>query len=374
MPALSVLIKPASGLCNMRCRYCFYADVAEHREVRSYGIMNSETTEALISRAFEFASGSVAFAFQGGEPTLAGEDYYRFFIDTVNRKNPGISVSYAMQTNGYNLTDGMCEILRDNRFLVGVSLDGTAAVHDLARIDAGGEGTFKKVSSGIAKLKEYGIDFNILTVVTENAARNGAQIYRYFRSRGYRNIQFIRHIEGFGEADEKTEFSLSPERYGSFLKTVFDLYYDDIIAGKYISVRDFDNYVMLAAGMRAECCGMNGVCPCNLVVEADGSTYPCDFYVLDEWKTGNVRDSSLKEIFDSERARLFRERSFSVDEKCRKCRYYRLCMGGCARSREPYGENGLKLNRYCESYKSFFDYAYPKIIKLASMAREGRIK
>ena len=375
MPPLSVLIKPASGLCNMRCRYCFYADVTEHRQIASYGIMNEETTDALLRRAFEFASGSAAFAFQGGEPTLAGADYYRHFLSAAERFNEKrIPVRYAMQTNGYDLSDELLAILREYRFLVGVSLDGTGAIHDAARVDASGEGTFRRVTKNIARLRDAGIEYNILTVVTNRTAKEIATVYNFLRSRGYRYVQFIRHVDGFGDAEEPSVWSLTPERYLNFLKTAFGYYYDDILAGKYMSVREFDNYVMLAAGRPAECCGMNGVCPANLVIEADGGAYPCDFYVLDEWKLGNVRDTGIRELLESDTAKRFRARSHKIDEKCRACRWFRLCFGGCARYREPAGEDGLRLNKYCESMQAFFEWSAPKLMTLARMAGEGRIR
>lgn len=375
MPPLSVLIKPASGLCNMRCRYCFYADVTEHRQIASYGIMNEETTDALLRRAFEFASGSAAFAFQGGEPTLAGADYYRHFLSAAERFNEKrIPVRYAMQTNGYDLSDELLAILREYRFLVGVSLDGTGAIHDAARVDASGEGTFRRVTKNIARLRDAGIEYNILTVVTNRTAKEIATVYNFLRSRGYRYVQFIRHVDGFGDAEEPSVWSLTPERYLNFLKTAFGYYYDDILAGKYMSVREFDNFVMLAAGRQAECCGMNGVCPANLVIEADGGAYPCDFYVLDEWKLGNVRETGIRELLESDTAKRFRARSHKIDEKCRACRWFRLCYGGCARYREPAGEDGLRLNKFCESYRAFFEWAGPKLMTLARMAQEGRIR
>ncbi|MBR4205979.1 MAG: SPASM domain-containing protein [Clostridia bacterium] len=375
MRPLSLLIKPASGLCNMRCRYCFYADVAEHRETASYGIMTEDCAEDMIRRAFEYASGPVTFAFQGGEPTLAGIGYYRAFVDAVDRLNEKkLPVSYAMQTNGYELSDELCALLRDRRFLVGVSLDGQAAVHDAARIDAAGEGTFKRVNRSIAKLREYGIEFNILAVVTNAAAKNISSIYAYLRSRGYPCVQFIKHVDGFGDADDPSVWSLTPERYTNFLKTAFGYYYDDILAERYMSVREFDNFIMLAVGRDAECCGMNGVCPANLVIEADGGAYPCDFYVLDEWRMGNIRENSVEELLCSDAAARFRKRSFKIDEKCRTCRYFALCRGGCARHREPDGPDGLALNKYCESYREFFRWAEPKIAKLADMARKGQIR
>ncbi len=369
MPSLSILIKPASGLCNMRCKYCFYADVSEHREIESYGIMQPDVTEALVRRAFEFADGNVTFAFQGGEPTIAGEEYYRNFLSLVKRYNVrGIPVSYAMQTNGYSLSDGLCEILRDNRFLMGVSLDGTGAIHDGTRVDVHGDGTFKRVSQSIAKLERYGIEYNILSVVTDSNAKNIGKIYNYFRSKGYRYVQFIKHVDGFGDADGESVYSLSPKRYASFLKTAFGYYYDDFKSGKYMSVREFDNFVMLAQGRPAECCGMNGQCPANLVIEADGGAYPCDFYVLDEWKCGNIVDNSVEEIFKSENARRFRARSYKVNDKCKKCRYFALCRGGCARYRRV-GEDGeLGEMKYCESYLEFFDSCAGKIAELARLA------
>lgn len=371
---LSILIKPASGLCNMQCRYCFYCDVAENREIRLYGIMTDSTTDALVRRSFEYADAPVSFAFQGGEPTLAGEDYFRSFIEKVGFYNKSaLPVSYSIQTNGYNLSDEMCGIFAEHKFLVGLSLDGTSALHDSARVSRSGEGTFERVNESVKKLKKYNIDFNILTVLTENNAKNISKIYNYFRSRNFRFIQFIKHIDGFGCEAQKSVYSLTQKRLSSFLNTAFGYYYEDIIAGKYISVREFDNFVRLAMGQAAECCGMNGSCPPNLVIEADGGVYPCDFYVLDEYSLGSIIDTPIKELLDSEKSHEFRRRSVKVDEKCKKCRFFRLCRGGCARYREPYGDDGLSLNKYCESYMTFFERNADKIIHLAKLARDGRI-
>ena len=302
-------------------------------------------------------------------------EYYRNFVSLVNRYNvKKLPVSWAMQTNGYHVSDELCGILRDNHFLMGVSLDGTGSLHDSVRPDASGEGTFRRVNETIAKFQRYGIDYNILTVITNVAAKNISQIYNYFRSKRYGYVQFIKHVDGFGDTEENSVYSLSPKRYASFLKTAFGYYYDDIMAGKYMSVREFDNFVMLAAGRDAECCGMNGMCPANLVIEADGGAYPCDFYVLDEWRMGNVIDTPLIDLFESDTAKEFRRRSRQIPEKCRSCRYFRLCRGGCARYREPMTESGLGMNKYCESYLEFFEYAAPKLMKLAQLAYQGGIR
>ncbi len=358
----------------MRCRYCFYADVADHREIRSYGIMSRDTSEALVRRAFEFADGTVTFAFQGGEPTLAGVEFYCDFISFVDKYNEKkITVSYAMQTNAFELSDELLCVLRDNHFLLGVSLDGTSVLHDMNRIDASGDGTFKRVSENIKRLDEYGIEYNILTVLTDNNAKNISKIYQYLRSKNYKYLQFIKHVDGFGDADGESVYSLTPKRYATFLKTAFGYYYDDFKSGNYISVREFDNFVMLAQGKPAECCGMNGACPANLVVEADGGAYPCDFYVLDEWKCGNIVENSIHELMNSENARKFRERSYSIDEKCRKCKYYVLCRGGCARYRQIDEYGNLMKQKYCESYINFFDSCADKIVELSRIASQRNI-
>ena len=165
MPPISVLIKPASSLCNMRCKYCFYADITDNREVKSYGIMSEETLENLIKKAFEYASGSATFAFQGGEPTLAGLDFYRKLLQLEQKYNvKKIPVQNAIQTNGYVIDEEWAKFLAENKFLVGLSLDGTRDIHDSLRVDAAGKGTFSRVEKTAKLFKKHGVEFNILCV------------------------------------------------------------------------------------------------------------------------------------------------------------------------------------------------------------------
>lgn len=371
MPPISVLIKPASGLCNMRCRYCFYSDEISRREVQSYGIMSPETSEALVRRIFEYATSDVSIAFQGGEPTLAGAQYFEHFTELVDRYNTnGLRVSYSIQTNGYEVSDELCAILKKHKFLAGVSLDGSSAVHDSLRRDAADDGTFKRVNGTIKKFTEYGIDFNILTVVTAAVCKNISKIYPYFKSRNFKFLQFIKYINGLGECGES--FAPTEQQYTQFLCTAFGYYYDDFMEGRYISVREFDNFVMLAAGRDAECCGMNGACSRNLVIEADGSAYPCDFYVLDEWRLGNVHDTSIAELYETENAMRFIGRSRNVSDECRQCRFFLLCRGGCIRYRESAGTNALGEFSYCKSYYEFFDRNALRILDLSKYAKARR--
>ncbi len=182
---LHLLIKPASGNCNMRCAYCFYADEAANRETPSFGVMDRETARILIEKSMDYAKKQCIFTFQGGEPTLAGLDYFKYFTETVRKSNKrNIPVSYNIQTNGYHLQEDWFPFLKENKFLAGVSLDGDAACHDYLRRDAKGKGTLEQVMKTIALFKKYGIDFNVLTVVTGYSAGHARQILQFFQKAG----------------------------------------------------------------------------------------------------------------------------------------------------------------------------------------------
>lgn len=368
------MIKPVSGLCNMRCRYCFYCDVIKNRTDDVLKMMSDETLEVVLRRAFEYDADALTFAFQGGEPTLAGVEYYEKFTALADKYNVnGIPIEYAIQTNGLELDDAMLELFKKRRFLVGISLDGPSQLHDSLRIDAGGNGTFSRVSKSIGRLKAAGVDFNILCVAENYVAKNAASVYRYFRSKGYRFIQFIPYISAFGT--ERDEYAPTAERYAAFLKTAFDLYYEDYLRGNFTSVRQFDNYVLLAAGQCAECCGMNGGCAISPIVESDGSVYPCDFYVVDRWRLGNLHEHSFSALMHSSRAAEFIKLSEKLPEECAKCSFYGLCRGGCRRFRDTDIENspdgGFKKNLWCEAYKTFFEYAAPKIFRMAEEYKQS---
>ena len=194
MPEITMLIKPASSLCNLRCKYCFYHEEARQREIPSYGIMSLETAEKLIIRAFEEASGRVGFAFQGGEPTLAGLDFFESFVELVNKHNvKKLPVSYSIQTNGILTAEKpeYAEFFARHKFLVGLSADGTKELHDLNRIYPDGSGTYSTVLKASRVLTKAGADYNILTVINSRTARHGTAIYNAYRKNGWDYMQFI---------------------------------------------------------------------------------------------------------------------------------------------------------------------------------------
>ncbi len=368
MPPLSVLIKPASSSCNLRCKYCFYYDIAEKRDVKNFGIMTADTLKTIVKKLLSEATGSCSFAFQGGEPTLAGLDFYKQLIRFQKEYNlNGCKINNAIQTNGIVIDDDWAQFLAENDFLVGISLDGPPEIHNHNRIDEGDDGTSNRVMKTIRLFDKYKVKYNILYVVTALSAKHPEKIYRYFKKQGYEYWQFIPCLDPYGDERGNSAFSLTPELYADFLKTTFDLWYQDIIGGNIISIRYFDNLVRMAAGMRPEACGMSGVCQCQFVIEADGGVYPCDFYVFDDYKMGNILDNSFKELFERDVTRDFIKKSCYVDPECKQCRWFGLCRGGCRRDRDYNGDQVLQKNYYCEALKSFFEYSASRLMHLSRM-------
>lgn len=367
MPPITLLIKPASSLCNLRCRYCFYHDVASHRETASFGVMREELLETLVRKALEQADGQCMFGFQGGEPTLAGLDFYRRLVQLQKQYNTrGIRIINTIQTNGMLIDDEWAEFLAGHEFLVGLSLDGTREVHDHFRVDENGTGTYDRVVAAAKRLEKHHAEFNILCVVNNYVARYAKQVYQNLKKQGFRYIQFIPCLDPFGEETQKgQEYSLSLERFTVFLKSTFDLYYQDFEKGDPVSIRTFDNYVTMIAGYPPESCGMAGVCSCYFVVEGDGSVYPCDFYVLDRYRLGHVEQDNFPDMMHTEAAKKFVAESDYIDEACKACRWLSICRGGCRRHREPFIDGHPRKNIYCQAYQAFFEYAYPRMERMA---------
>ena len=371
MPPLSLLIKPASGLCNMRCKYCFYTDEAANRSTPNMGIMTLDTMHTLVDKAMDYADGSCAFVFQGGEPSLAGIEFFRAFSDRVNRHpNPKhLQVSYCFQTNGYAIDEQWCQWFAENKVLVGISLDGPKEIHDRYRVDTAGKGTFNKVMQTIQLLEKHKVDFNILTVVSAANARRGTQVYEFFKKHDFRWQQYIECLDPIGEVQGSHEYSLTPERYEAFLKSRFDAWYRDMISDRYVFDRYFENLLMLISGQQPEACSLRGVCQSQWVIEADGSVYPCDFYALDQWLLGNICSHSFPELEHARMESGFIQMSARLHPDCRSCKWLRLCRGGCRRNCEPVTSEATGKNYFCTAYQGFLEYAYPRLCNILAILR-----
>lgn len=301
---------------------------------------------------------------QGGEPMLAGLDFFKKAVELQKKYNTKkLIIENTIQTNGTLVDDEWAQFLHNNNFLVGLSLDGPKQIHNYCRIDRNGNGTFERVTETVGLFEKYNVEYNILSVVTSKTAEKISGIYNYFRQKNFRYMQFIPCLDT--DPDKPSEYSLAPTAYGIFLCTLFDLWYKDFMNGRDVDIRLFSNYAQMAAGYAPEECGMCGKCTTYFVVEGNGSVYPCDFYAVDEWKLGTVGDG-FKKLYESEKSQKFMEMSVEKPQQCGKCEYYRLCRGGCRRWRDVYNSY-LGVNRLCEGYKIFFKHCLPKIEKLGEM-------
>lgn len=371
---INLLIKPASSLCNMRCRYCFYEDEAANRETASMGVMRRDTAALLIRQALDAAgwNGSVSFTFQGGEPTVAGLDFFRDFVRMVGEQNTQhLPVDYSIQTNGLALDEAWAEFLARNRFLTGVSVDGDKDLHDAFRIDAAGKGTWNRVQKNLRMLQKAGVECNLLCVVTRRCAKSAVRIYHALQKTGVGYLQFIPCLDPLGEERGQRPWSLTPEDYGTFLCALFDEWYRDWAAGHYTSVRLFDDYVYLAMGLPAGTCATSGSCGAYSVIEADGSVYPCDFFALDGWKLGNIHETPLAALRDCRREQEFLQEGLDHPAPCAACRWRDLCFGGCKRDWTT-DAAGARQNYYCPSFQKFFAHAEPRLRQIAAAEQRAR--
>ena len=320
--------------------------------------MNLATLEAIVSKALSAAQGECTFGFQGGEPTLAGLDFFKTFIALVKKHNTrGIKVSLALQTNGLLIDDDWAAFFADNDFLVGLSMDGNGALHDKYRKDASGSGTFAQVRRAAKILAAHNAEFNVLCVVTADAAEQAKSIYRFFMHNDFTYQQYIPCLDPLGGTPR--DYSLTPALFGQFLSDMFDVWYEDRSRDVFVYNRYFENLAGMLRRVSPESCDMVGHCSVQYAIEADGSVYPCDFYMLDDFSLGNINTDSFDTIDQAREQINFIEDSLTIPEKCKQCEWYALCRNDCQRSRNESGVNDL-----CEAYLAFFPYAYERLASL----------
>lgn len=367
MKQINYLLKPVSSACNMRCAYCFYTDETENRAVPCAGRMSAETTDLLLHRTFAETEpgGCVTFAFQGGEPTLAGLTFYQSFVRAVQAQcPPRVRVEYAIQTNGLLINEEWAAFFAQEHFLVGLSLDGCKELHDLNRRTAADGDTWKSVTGALRILQQHGVAVNILCVVTDSHVRKTQKIYTKLKKHGVDHMQFIACMEPIGAARGDAPFALSPQAYGDFLCRLFDLWYRDWMQGMPVSIRLFEDYVHLLLRDGASTCSTCGQCGGYLVVEADGSVYPCDFYCLDDWRLGSLQENTLAELLTGETMQHFRTRTAAKPPECITCRLRPLCSGGCPH--DWTNTNTVVHNYYCEAFTALLHHALPRLQQIAA--------
>ena len=352
MKNITVMIKPASSLCDMRCAYCFYNDIAASRHMASMGIMTHDTAAALIQNVYSgLGTGDhINFAFQGGEPGLAGLGFFEFFTQTAKQASPrGVRTTYAFQTNGLMISDNWCRFFVKHNFLVGLSLDGDAALHNQNRQDARGKGSFNRVMDAKRLMDKHNVQYNILSVLTSESARRARRIWNFILKEGIKYIQFIPCLEPLA-LSTASEAALSGKRFGQFYSELFPLWKAEAEKGSLIHIRQFIDIAGIYLAGHGLSCGMSGRCSPQIVVEADGSVYPCDFYVLDQYRVANLAESPLEEVYTAVATSGFLTPVHNNYAPCENCAYNSWCRGGCKRMAKAVYDNGCGMKSFLDKH------------------------
>ncbi len=348
---LTMMIKPASAACNLACDYCFYLDTARNRSVHHHPVMSDEVAGKIIDKSMALAR-NIQFVFQGGEPSLAGLSFFERFVSRVNeRQGEGQRITWAFQTNGVGLDRSWADFFKAHGFLVGVSFDGTRRLHDLHRVDRQGLGSGRSVLNTIDLFTKEGVDFNILSVVTNDLVDNVQMLYSFLNEHGLHYQQYIPCIDPM----QGGKRFLSAEGYERFLKAMFDLWFDSFMNQTPVSNRFFDNLVGMIAGYPPESCDMAGICSVQYVFEANGDVYPCDFYCTDEHRLGTILFDEFSTLDERRRGMRFIEESSNTIDGCETCPWKHLCRGGCKRYRNDDGY------RFCSTMMGFFPYVIERL-------------
>ena len=374
-----VMAKPTGAACNLRCDYCFFLKKEKLYPDGEFR-MSEAVHDAYLEQLFSAGPASqVTVAWQGGEPTLMGLDFFRRSLSIQKSlTKPGMVVENTFQTNGILLDDEWCRFFREHRFLVGLSLDGPRRLHDIYRKDRRGTGTGDQVLRALRLLQKHRVDFNILCAVHSQNAEYPLEIYRFFRDRIHTPyVQFIPIVErdnesGYQEGNRVTERSVRPDQFGRFLTAIFTEWIKRDVGRMF--VMNFEGVLAGWLGMAGTLCLFAPVCGQGLALEDNGDVYSCDHFVEPDHFLGNLLQTPLAELATSTQQQRFgQDKRTGLPQFCRRCDYLFACNGECPKNRftlTPEGEAGL--NYLCEGYKLFFRQADPALRQMAELIRQGR--
>lgn len=383
-----IMTKPIGPVCNLDCTYCYYLEKEKLYPVDEPFRMTGDTLERYVRDYIQASpSREVNFAWQGGEPTLLGIDFFRKAVALQKAYANGKTVTNALQTNGTLLNDDWCAFFKENGFLIGLSVDGPRELHDAYRVDKKQKPTFDLVMRGLEYLQKHSVDYNTLTVVNRKNSQRPLEVYRFLKSIKSSFLQFIPLVErkpsdaakamGFDlnpppllEAEENvspvTSWSVEAGQYGTFLIDVFDEWVRHDVGDVYVQIFDvtLGNWMQMGSSL----CVFAETCGGALAMEHNGDLFSCDHYVYPDYRLGNIHDRSLGDMVNSERQRRFGEDKLTaLPRYCRECEVRALCNGECPKHRficTPEGEPGL--NYLCSGYKRFFRHVRED---MATMAR-----
>ncbi|HIZ85556.1 MAG TPA: anaerobic sulfatase maturase [Candidatus Coprenecus stercoravium] len=373
--AFSLMLKPVGSRCNLRCSYCYYLDKS-----CIYGGREPLMSLALLERCIrDFCEScdlpELTIEWHGGEPLLAGMDFFRSALAFERKYSRGRPVHNTLQTNGTLLNAEWASFFHDNNFLIGLSLDGPEDVHDRFRHTVSGGGTFRSVMHGLEALHRGRVEFNTLTTISKAGEDRGADVYRFLKSAGSRYMQFMPvyeylsagHIAPSSDMEAViAPWSVEPEAFGRYLCDVFDEWVKENV-GRYF-VLTFDAALSSWCGVQPGICTFCESCGGNLTVEHNGDIYPCDHFVYPQWRLGNIQDISLREASTSQRLAAFGTAKRNLlPETCLRCPWRHACNGGCPKHRPPHDVSAL-----CSGYTAFYSHVAPCMEKMRSLLLSGR--
>lgn len=364
-----IMWKTVSEDCNLACDYCYYS-TCRGRPAPQRNRIDHRLLEHAIADYMAQSAGSVGFAWQGGEPLLAGLEFFQEVVRLQIRHAPSnTAIGNALQTNGTLLNDDWARFFRQYNFLIGVSVDGPREIHDAHRTTAAGRGSFDLVMRKVEHLRRHDVDFNILAVLHQGNVERPRELMDFFARHGFQYLQFIPGMAFAAHSPEApARYLITAEQYGRFLCETFDVWYND--GAPRTSVRFFDNMLSVYAGREAETCKYRRTCSRTLILEQNGDAYPCDFYLGARYRLGNIGTDGLQRILDHPVYRDFLALKEELPEQCRRCDHLRLCYGGCPRnrSRDP-GGRVAGPDYFCSAYRRFFGHAHDRLTQLARKLR-----
>lgn len=368
----SLLIKPVSADCNLRCDYCFYLKKCHLYPESSRHRMSDEVLEQLTKSYLATQQPNYSIGWQGGEPTLMGLKFYqKAVMFQKHYSRPGRIIGNGLQTNATLLDDKFATFFHDHNFLLGCSLDGPASIHNRFRLAPGRRGTHQDVLRGLEILKRRKVEFNILVLVNKANVTRASEVYRYLISKGYLFHQYIPCVE-FDENGQLLPFAITGEEWGNFLCELFDEWYSQDT--RRVSIRHFDSILSKIVDNNTTICTMGKNCCQYFVVEYNGDVYPCDFFVEKSLKLGNVLENSWEEMLDAPTYTTFGAKKSLWNKSCDDCKWQELCSGDCLKHRMYNTNSPQHLSSLCKGWKQFFHHSHSGFEKLADQIRMQRIQ
>lgn len=371
MKSFSLLVKPASADCNLGCAYCFYLEKCHLFSGTLKHRMSEVVLEKMIQEYMATDQHVYTFGWQGGEPTLMGLDFFKKAVELQEKySSAGTSITNGIQTNATLIDDNFAEHFANNQFLVGCSIDGPAEIHDHYRRNKAGGPSHAAVLKGIKMLQRHRVEFNILVLVSKANVDHAMEVYNYLVDQGFYYHQYIPCVE-FDNKGQLLPFAITDQQWADFMCTVFNQWYSS--SRNKVSVRYFDSILQKLMDGTSNICSLEDNCCQYFVVEHNGDIYPCDFFVQENLKIGNIMDISYKEALRSPIYNDFGAQKSCFNSLCKKCNYLGFCMGDCLKHRVYCDHPAENMSWLCNGWQQILDHTLDKLQVMAKEIRQKQI-